>query len=176
MSLMTPIDDFDRAAAAVTRIINAVRPEQLGLPTACTEWDVRAVINHLVQGNVRTMSWANGEQPPPESDYLADDFRVAFTESVRKVRVVLGRPDLAERMVEVPFGTVPGALLVHMRINEYIAHAWDIADATGQSTDIEPDLAEQALTGWRQRFGSMPRAPGGPFGPECRAPDRVSAA
>lgn len=51
---MNPWANFDRAAAAVTKIMDAVRPEQLGPPTACTEWDVRAVINHLERAPARS--------------------------------------------------------------------------------------------------------------------------
>lgn len=60
--------------------------------------------------------------------------------------------------------------LVHMRVNEYLVHGWDIADATGQPTDLRPDLSARALTQWRSRFGSAARQPGGPFGPAVEPP------
>ncbi|HKS47600.1 MAG TPA: maleylpyruvate isomerase N-terminal domain-containing protein [Amycolatopsis sp.] len=68
---MSSFDDFDRATATVTKIIEAVEPGQPGLPTACAEWDVRAVGNHLVQGNLKTVAWAGSGPPPEEGDRLA---------------------------------------------------------------------------------------------------------
>jgi uncharacterized protein (TIGR03086 family) len=63
-----------------------------------------------------------------------------------------------------------------MRVNEYLAHGWDLADALGKPTDLLPDLAENALEQWRSRFGSTPRQPGGPFGAEVEAPSGATAA
>jgi uncharacterized protein (TIGR03086 family) len=173
---MNPLENYDRAAAAVTKIINAVRSEQLGLPTACTDWDVRAVINHLVHGNAKFASWANGGAEPEQGDYLGEDFHATFEQSVRDMRKELAQPGLFERMVQTPLGTAPGVLLVHMRVNEYLVHGWDIADATGQPTDFEPEFAEQALADWQKRFGNTPRPPGGSFGPELAAGEGASAA
>ncbi|NKQ55958.1 TIGR03086 family protein [Amycolatopsis sp. K13G38] len=173
---MNPLENFDRAAATVGGIIGAIRPEQLGVPTACTDWSVRDVINHVVQGNLKTVAWAHGTEPPPDADHLGSDPPGAFARSLREVRATLGEPGLFERMVTTPIGTAPGALLVHLRVNEYLAHAWDIADATGQPTDFAPDLAEQALADWQQRFGATGRSPGGPFAGEKPAPRDGSAA
>jgi uncharacterized protein (TIGR03086 family) len=171
-----PLDDFDRAAATVTGIISAVRPSQLGLPTACPGWTVRAVIDHLIQGNLKTVSWTEDGGAIPDGDHVGADALGAFERSVRAVRAVLSEPGLFERTVPTPIGTVPGIMLVPMRKNEYLAHGWDIADATCQPTDFAPDLAEQALEHWRARIGDAPRQPGGPFGPARPVPEGAGAA
>jgi uncharacterized protein (TIGR03086 family) len=145
MAAMNPLENYDRAAAAVTEIIARVRTDQLPLPTACTQWDVRAVINHLAQGNARTVGWAGGAVPPEDEDFLGEDIQASFAESVHRTRAALSEPGLFEREVTTPIGTAPGILLVHMRVTEFLVHGWDIADATGQSTDIEPELVEQAM-------------------------------
>ncbi|NIH79607.1 TIGR03086 family metal-binding protein [Amycolatopsis viridis] len=172
---MTSLPSFDRAAAAVSRVVSAVQPDQWELPTACTSWNVRAVFEHLVHGNLRTAAWARGE-PPPESPPPWDDAPEVFARSLSVLREALADPGLPGRTVHVPFGDVPGAMLVPIRVNELLVHGWDIADATGQSTDLEPDLAEEALSSWAARFGDAPRPPGGPFGPPVPAPAGASAA
>src|SRR5437879_4372525 len=173
---MNPLGNLDRAATAVSKIVGTVRPDQFGLPTACTEWTVREVVNHLAHGNAKAVSWAGAGELPQEQDCLGDDPAVAFERSVRELRAALGEPGVFERTVTTPLGSVPAVVLVLMRVNEYLAHGWDIANATGQSTDIEPELAEQALADWHERFGTGPRPPGGPFAPEKPAPPDASAA
>jgi uncharacterized protein (TIGR03086 family) len=173
---VTPLDDFDRASSTVIALVGAVRDDQWTVPTACADWDVRAVVNHLAHGNAKVAFWAGTGAPAPDGDYLGEDAAQAFASSVARARAVLATPGLFSRTVTTPLGEVPGVFLVHMRVNEYLAHGWDIADATGQSTDLLPDLAEDALAQWRSRFGTTPRQPGGPFGPEVEAPQGATAA
>jgi uncharacterized protein (TIGR03086 family) len=173
---MTPLDEFDLAASTVTGLVTAVRADQWALPTACADWDVRAVVNHLAHGNAKVAFWAGTGPPAPDGDYLGASPGSAFIASVAAVRAVLAAPGLFARQVTTPLGEVPGVFLVHMRVNEYLAHGWDIADATGQLTDLVPELASRALEQWRSRFGSTPRQPGGPFGPEIPAPPNATAA
>ena len=173
---MTPLDDFDRAASTVTGLVSGLRRDQWTLPTACADWDVRAVVNHLAHGNAKVAFWAGTGPPAPDGDYLGADPVAEFAASVARARGVLAEPGLFARTVTTPLGEVPGVFLVHMRVNEYVVHGWDIADATGVSTDLLPDLAGRALEQWRSRFGATPRQPGGPFGPEVEAPEGATAA
>src|ERR1700730_17450258 len=52
--LMTQITDprelHQRAMAQTESIVAAVSPDQLTLPTLCTEFDVRALLSHVVGG------------------------------------------------------------------------------------------------------------------------------
>jgi uncharacterized protein (TIGR03086 family) len=173
---MTPLDDFDRASSTVTGLVSGIRPDQWTLPTACVDWDVRAVVNHLAHGNAKVAFWAGTGPPAPDGDHLGADPVTEFAASVARARAVLAEPGLFTRTVTTPLGEVPGMFLVHMRVNEYVVHGWDVADATGASTDLLPDLASQALEQWRSRFGAAPRRPGGPFGPEVEAPEEATAA
>ncbi|HET6705037.1 TIGR03086 family metal-binding protein [Amycolatopsis sp.] len=173
---MTGFDDFDLAASTVTGLVSAIGPDQWARPTACADWDVRAVVNHLAHGNAKVAFWAGAGPPAPDGDHLGPAPVEAFAASVAAARAVLAAPGLLTRQVTTPLGEVPGMFLVHMRVNEYLAHGWDIADATGQPTDLLPDLAARALAQWRSRFAAAPRQPGGPFGPEVRAgPDATAA-
>lgn len=177
IALMDPLDYFDRAAAAVGKIVNSVEDDQLTLPTTCPLWNVRTVINHIALGAARVAAWVTGDPAPPwETDYLGTDFRADVAGAIARARAAFAAPGALNAEVEAAFGPATGALLVTMVVNEFLTHGWDVADATGQSTDLDGEVAELALAASSNRFAGVPRPPGGPFGPEQPAPREASSA
>ena len=174
---MDPVESFDRAAAAASAVVTNITDGQVGLPTPCEKWDVRAVLNHLVGANLRVVATVRGETPPdPSADHLGTHPKDAFAASLAAVRAVFAEPGVLERIYPTPIGEQPGVFLVHMRVNELLVHAWDVAVATGQSTDIAPQLADNALAMWRTRLAQVPRPPDGPFAEERPVPEGATAA
>ena len=51
----------ERAVDETARLVDGVGPEQLVLPTPCLDWDVRALLTHLVGGKIRWAALAKGE-------------------------------------------------------------------------------------------------------------------
>jgi uncharacterized protein (TIGR03086 family) len=169
---------FHRAAALVDVTVSAVRPDQFDDPTPCTEWTVRQLLNHIVTGNLIFVSLATGSPPPDRSvDHLGDDHVAALRASLDGLRQTFTEPGFADREVPTPFGPGTGAVLVEMRCNEFTVHSWDVARATGQSTALDPELAEHALASLqRSSILARARGEGGPFGVEQPAPDDANAA
>src|SRR5262249_58763593 len=72
-----PLARFEAAAAQADRVVAAVRADQLGDPTPCTDWTVRDLINHLTTGNLMFAAIvSDGPRPdrgpdPPGQDHLA---------------------------------------------------------------------------------------------------------
>jgi uncharacterized protein (TIGR03086 family) len=158
ISAMEPMESFDRAAAAALEIVNGIGDDQYDLPSPCDEWTVRRVLNHIVVGNMTVEAITTGTRHPDGStDRLGRDPKAVFAKSITETRAVLSQPDLFERTVTTPVGEAPGVLLVHMRVAELVVHGWDLATATGQSTDIDPELAEHVMANWRARLGDRPR-------------------
>ena len=177
MRAMQPLELFDRSAAVATGIVNGVKEDQFNLPTPCPEWTVRGVVNHMVVGNMMAEAIAAGQRHPDRSvDWLGDDPRAAFAESVRVTREVLADPELPDRTVTTPFGEQPGLFLIRMRVSELYTHAWDVAKATGQPTDLDPELAELLLPEYQARLASRPRAMASMFGEAAPVPDGAAPA
>jgi uncharacterized protein (TIGR03086 family) len=83
-------------------------------------------------------------------------------------------------VVSVRFGTVPGAVALHLRITELLVHGWDLAWATGQAVAFPEDAAEQELAFSRQALkdippGRRPFAPPEPVAGDAPAIDRLAA-
>ena len=83
-----------------------------------------------------------------------------------------------ERIVKLPFGDLPGSMLVGLATTDTLTHGWDLAKATGQPTDLSPDLASSVLASVRRQIADSFRGDDGkaPFGPQQAAPDGASNA
>ena len=167
---------LDQPVRAFEQLITAVRADQWTASTPCTEWNVRQLVNHVVRGNRLFASALRGEPSPPAepSDILGDDAVAAYRAASAEMLQALGQPGVMERMVTVPFGTVPVPVAVHLRNTELLVHGWDLARATRQPTRFPEELAEQELHFSRGALGQIP--PGRtPFGPSQPAPEDAPA-
>jgi uncharacterized protein (TIGR03086 family) len=162
MRAMDQLAAHRRAQTVFQEVLAKVSPEQMSLPTPCADWDVAALVQHIVGGNTWVQGLAGREpQSLPDGDPVG-----AVTASADGAHAVFAAPDGLTRMFELPFGTMPGAAFIGLRTNDVLTHAWDLAKATGQSTDLDPELATQALEASRMRINENFRGEGRPFGAE----------
>jgi uncharacterized protein (TIGR03086 family) len=146
-----PLARFDRAVAVADSAIAGVRPDQWSAPTPCTEWDLRQLLNHLVGGTKAFLSMQTGGAPVDRAaDHVGDDPLGSFRAAVAELRAAFAEDGALEKTVASPFGEAPGLVLVNMRVNEMMIHSWDVAKASGQSTDLDPELAAQCLDDLRR--------------------------
>jgi uncharacterized protein (TIGR03086 family) len=77
-----------------------------------------------------------------------------------------------DRMVRLPFGEFPGAVLRDLAAMEQFTHGWDLARAIGYSADLDPALAAGLLSKARLAITDAYRGPDGAalFGPAAEAP------
>lgn len=81
------------------------------------------------------------------------------------------------KTISLPFGDMPGAAFVGLASTDTFVHGWDLAKATGQSTDLDSDLAAALLAQSRQSISDAFRSPeGAVFGLEQTAPDGATNA
>src|SRR5438477_11397311 len=133
-----PVDHLSRALAATERLVMAVRDDQWSDPTPCTEWNVGELVAHIVSGNYLFAVRLRGEQPDAGQRAPASsaDLPQAYRDSASTVVEAFRQPGVLERMVRVPFGTVPGKIALHLRITDVLVHGWDLARATGQAPEL----------------------------------------
>ena len=159
-------------------VLRKVAPEQLALPTINDEWNVRALINHVVLG----CAWEaelvrTGNAPRPYGDLIGDRAPLdAYTASANAMLVSFATPGALERTVTMPAAEISAFELAAFRVVDLVSHAWDLARATGQNAELAPDLCEAALFIARQRLGGQDRALTPPFKDEVSVPIAASAA
>lgn len=165
-----------RSYANAAAIVGGVQPDQLGGPTPCAEYDVSAVVDHIVGAGRRAAALGRGESPSGEEfphvelAEAADELRRAGADA----EAAWADDERLASTLTMPWGeTYTGATLVEMYLGELGAHAWDLAAATGQQERLDPGLAADALDAARDMLKPAYRdamAPGNPFGQEVEAP------
>jgi uncharacterized protein (TIGR03086 family) len=136
---------LEQAVATTRGVLANVTSDQYDMTTPCASWDVRALVNHVVGGTHFYVAALTGTAWSPDTDYTADDHRRAYDEGASAAIAAFGAPGAMEQMVELPFATLPGAVFVGIASTDQFTHAWDLARATGQDTDLAPGFAQQLL-------------------------------
>lgn len=155
-----------KAIALAGRTVAAVRPEQLDGPTPCTEFTVRRLAGHLVAVLRRIALAGRGGDVaslPTVVDDLADTaWQEAWDAAVREVEAAWADPAILGRTLALPFGNVPGAAAAAIWTSEFTVHTWDVATATGQLPDWDPEIVEIAYAAMTRGLPAGPRD-GAPF-------------
>jgi uncharacterized protein (TIGR03086 family) len=153
------VDGLARASVVVGDLVDRIATDQWTAPTPCTEWNVRALVNHLVGMNVVIATLFEGS-PMPErrADRLGADPGGAYHRSAAALQAAAALPGVLERRQATPLGVATGAERLHWRVADLLAHGWDLVQATGAAVELPDDLAEQALTFVRAQLPSQPRA------------------
>ncbi|MEO6089552.1 MAG: TIGR03086 family metal-binding protein [Umezawaea sp.] len=174
------LDQFDKAGEALDGVLAGVSPEQFDSPTPCGEWTVRALVNHVVHGNLMFVGLVHGSGPVDGSvDHLGDDPLGAFRASLADLRAAFSAEGIGERVFQTPFGERPAPRLVTTRVVETSLHGWDLAKATGQTIDLDAEVVETAFAALKamlpeDRTG-MPFGSRQPVAPDASPVDQLAA-
>jgi uncharacterized protein (TIGR03086 family) len=160
---VNPLDAHQRAQEAFAGVLAKVSSDRYRGPTPCSEWTIRDLIEHVIGGNERVAILAGRTDKPPARP---DDIMAAHRAAAAAAQEVFAAPDGMSTMFKLPFGELPGQLYIGLRTSDVLTHAWDLAAATGQSTDLDPELSAQQLAAVRAFLGPEFRGPDKPFGPE----------
>jgi uncharacterized protein (TIGR03086 family) len=156
---MNVSDLHQRASGEFGRRVHAVGDDQWSLPTPCTEWDVRALVNHLVYENLWTVPLMEGRTIEDvgdryEGDLLGDNPQAAYDAAAAPALEAVQQDGAMERTVHLSFGDFPGREYALQLFADHLVHAWDLARAIGADERLDPELVD-ACAGW---FAAMEEA------------------
>ena len=163
-------------------LVAAVTENQWDLPTPCSDWTVRQLVNHVVGGNRLFTRVLSGEPLPPRDqlgaraaeDQLGTQPAAAYAGSAADLLSALRAPGVLAGTYTVPAATLPGPAIVHLRTVETLVHGWDLARAIDRPAPFPEDLAEGELAFSRDLLGRIPEGRH-PFGPSQPVDDDAPA-
>ena len=177
-------ENLERAYRTARDVWVNVKADQYDVTTPCESWDVRRLLGHIIGGSQWFADSVNDGVAPDmgagqDADFTQGDVVAAFDEASQAAVAAFSAPGAQEKIVKLPFGDLPAAIFMAIATNDVFTHSWDLARATGQSTDLDPEFAAQLNEGARMMIGEDFRGPEGSgafFGPEQQAPAGASAA
>jgi uncharacterized protein (TIGR03086 family) len=143
------VEEFDARVRVVT-------DDQWQLPTPCSDWNVRQLVNHLVYENRWTVPLMGGSTIEEvgdryEGDLLGDRPKAAWEESSTDAVQAVSAEGALERIVDLSSGPTPAREYVSQLFADHLIHAWDLARAVGADERLAPELVD-ACAAW---FASM---------------------
>ena len=173
---------LEKAFASTAGVLANVSPDQFDLPTPCVSWKVRDLLDHIVGGTtffaVTAETGVSPEIGGDRPDLTAGDFKADFKSGAARAVKAFSAEGAMDKPMKLPYGELPGSVFMVIAATDTFTHGWDMATATGQSTDLDPTTAAQILEAVSAFLPDALRGADGemPFGPRVEAPDTASAA
>jgi uncharacterized protein (TIGR03086 family) len=141
-----------KALAGFDAVVQQVSEDQWTLPTPCSEWDVHALVNHVL-GEARwtapLLAGSTIEEVGDrlDGDLLAGDPLAAWAAGHEEAAAATSAPEVTERTVHLSFGPTPAEEYLRQLTADYLIHSWDLAVAIGADEQLDPELVD-AVEAW----------------------------
>ena len=147
------MDEFDRR-------VRSVSAQQWHDPTPCTQWDVRALVNHLVTEQLWAPLLLNGATVEDvgdrfDGDQLGADPVTAWASAAAAAREAFAAPGALRRSVELSYGRRPAQGYCQEMTLDLAVHAWDLARAIQADERLDEQLVEEALAFIEPQVGQL---------------------
>jgi uncharacterized protein (TIGR03086 family) len=162
------LEQWDRVVAGFTSRLDAVQDSQWDLPTPCSEWTVRGLVEHALAAQQGIP-----KQLGADVDVDLADLRAAFATVVGRARAAYEVPGNLAKTVEGPFGPMPCDQAMGLPTTDLLVHTWDLARAIGADEALDAEAVETAF-GRLKPLDAMIRRPGA-FGPRVEPPAGADA-
>jgi uncharacterized protein (TIGR03086 family) len=151
---------LSRALDQTGDVLARIHADQLSQPTPCGDWDVARLIAHVVETPRKFIEMAKGgkpdwaAEPPPIDGEWTAAFRTAADDLIHLWHQAGDQADPSQ---------------VDWQTAEFAVHSWDLARATGQSVELDEEVARRGLAFMTDALTAKNR--GDAFGPEIAVPE-----
>jgi peptide/nickel transport system substrate-binding protein len=162
---MNIVDAYMRVSARAEALVQSIPEDRFNYATPCSEWDVKALCNHIYAGEIvvsTRIQRAPLPDPKSSEDRLGDDPKGKISAAFDELRDLLSKPDALDQTVLTSRAGVTYERdlegLVSRRIADLVVHTWDLQKALGRSTaDSDPELVAWTLEHFRARLEGYDR-------------------
>jgi uncharacterized protein (TIGR03086 family) len=171
--------DLTPAASRLASMVSSVSDDQLAAPTPCPVYTLGDLIDHV--GGLALAFNASGlkdfgpdteRTPAGDAGRLGPDWRVRIPRDLATLARTWQDPGAWAGMTRIAQMEAPAEMVGMTLADELLVHGWDVAMASGQAFDYEPDVLEAAHSFLVQIADpDAPAGPNVPFGPPTQLPD-----
>jgi uncharacterized protein (TIGR03086 family) len=140
------------AMSSAAEVIGAVTEDQLDLPTPCSELVVRRLANHLLSAPPTVASLGRGDEYGAVAEVAVpfDQWRAHWADTAAEARAAWDDETLLGKVITLPWAELPGGAVLAQFTGEIVVHTWDLATATGQWAEWQPEVLELAFDSYKQ--------------------------
>jgi uncharacterized protein (TIGR03086 family) len=145
---MDPLARLQAAIAQAQPIVSGASPDDYHLPTPCTEWNVRQLINHMISALVmfRDVGLHGSVDPAAlEQDLIAGDGAGSFAAMGAAALEAWSSQGRIDGTAALPFGEFPAQFALQLPAMDMVVHGWDLATATRQQVAWDRELVAETL-------------------------------
>ena len=169
---------FSRSVDGFTVRVRQVEPDQWTKPTPCTEWDVRALVNHVVGEQLWMPPLFHGNTVAEvgdrfDGDLLGDDPVATAVRAADGARATVDQPGALARTVHLSFGETPAEVYLRQLLADHLVHAWDLSVAIGVDRLLDPGAVHESAVWFADQEDGYRAS--GVIGPRLVADDPAAA-
>lgn len=135
--------------------VRAVGKDAWDRPTPCADWDVRALVNHVVGEQRWVVPLMEGRTVDEvgtalDGDLLGSAPQEAAESAAKAAVAAFAGPGALERTVHLSFGDFSAADYGWQLVADHVVHGWDLAVAVGADPHLDHDLVVRCAHWWEQ--------------------------
>ncbi len=170
---MDPLEQHARALEEFDQRVRLIDDDQWHAPTPCTEWDVRTLVDHLVNEQLWAPLLLNGATLEEvgdrfDGDQLGSDPLTTWESTSGIARDAFTRPGALDGVVHTSMGETPALEYTRQMTIDLAIHAWDLARGIGANEALDEELVEDLYELWAPRADLL--ASSGVFDPPVAVP------
>ncbi|MFN2595510.1 MAG: TIGR03086 family metal-binding protein [Actinomycetota bacterium] len=138
---------FEKGLNQFGELVSAIKEDQWGDSTPCSDWDVRALTNHVLGEVLWMPPMLEGKTIEEvgdrfEGDQIGTDASATWAEAQRVAAEAVNQPGAMEKTVHLSFGDFPGRMYLGQVLIDLTIHAWDLARGIDADDQLDPELVE----------------------------------